>query len=181
MRPFFFFSSNCNMWDLVPWAGIKSGPPAMGVGSLSHWTTWEVPQKFILNNYSLTLFLKWINEFSTFKILFFFLCYKISPLEFHTLPIGLWIRLRFFLVCDGCDWRKEGMSQSWLSLCAPAGGWGSRGLHSFPERPQTVALVYLCRASCLFLALRSPAYPAAPHGGSVSSSCPLWICCFYLL
>ena len=27
-----------DMWDLVPWPGIKPGPPAMGVQCLSHWT-----------------------------------------------------------------------------------------------------------------------------------------------
>ena len=27
------------MWDLVPWSGIEPGPPALGVWSLSHWTT----------------------------------------------------------------------------------------------------------------------------------------------
>ena len=32
---------SCNMWDLVPWPGIKL--PALGVRSLSHWTTREVP------------------------------------------------------------------------------------------------------------------------------------------
>ena len=151
MRSFFFSPSSCSMWDLVPWAGFKPGPPAMGVGSLSHWTTREDPPKLILNNYSLTVFLKWRNEFSTFKIFFFPLCYKISPLEFHTLPIGLWIRLRFSLVCDGCDWRKEGVNESWLPLCVSAGGWRSRGLHSFPEQLQPVALVDVCRASCLLL------------------------------
>ena len=34
---------SCGMWDLVPWPGIKPGPPALGVLSLSHWTTREVP------------------------------------------------------------------------------------------------------------------------------------------
>ena len=32
------------MWDLVPWPGIKPGPPALGMRSLSYWTTREVPQ-----------------------------------------------------------------------------------------------------------------------------------------
>ena len=32
------------MWDLVPWPGIESAPPALGVKSLSHWTTREAPQ-----------------------------------------------------------------------------------------------------------------------------------------
>ena len=34
---------SCGIWDLVPWAGIKPGSPALGVQSLSHWTTREVP------------------------------------------------------------------------------------------------------------------------------------------
>ena len=29
--------------DLVPWPGVKPRPPSLGVWSLSHWTTWEVP------------------------------------------------------------------------------------------------------------------------------------------
>ena len=31
------------MWNLVPWPGIKPGPPALGVQSLGHWTTREAP------------------------------------------------------------------------------------------------------------------------------------------
>ena len=31
------------IWDLVPWPAIKPSPPALGVQSLSHWTTREVP------------------------------------------------------------------------------------------------------------------------------------------
>ena len=33
---------SCSMWDLVPWPGTEPGPPALGVWSLSHWTTREV-------------------------------------------------------------------------------------------------------------------------------------------
>ena len=32
-----------SMWNLVPWPGIESRPPALRVQSLSHWTTREVP------------------------------------------------------------------------------------------------------------------------------------------
>ena len=32
-----------DMWDLIPWPGIKPGPPALGVWCLSHCTTGEVP------------------------------------------------------------------------------------------------------------------------------------------
>ena len=31
------------MWDLVPWPGIKPGPPALGAQRPSHGTTREVP------------------------------------------------------------------------------------------------------------------------------------------
>ena len=31
------------MWDLVFWPGMEPEPPALGVPSLSHWTTREVP------------------------------------------------------------------------------------------------------------------------------------------
>ena len=34
---------SCSMWDLFPWSGVEPGPPALGVQSLSHWTTREVP------------------------------------------------------------------------------------------------------------------------------------------
>ena len=32
-------------WVLVPWLGIKPGPPALGAQSLSHWTDSEVPRQ----------------------------------------------------------------------------------------------------------------------------------------
>ena len=38
----------CGMCDLVPQPGIKIGPHALGVWSLNHWTTSEVPQNSIL-------------------------------------------------------------------------------------------------------------------------------------
>ena len=36
----------CSKWDLVPWPGIEPRPPALGVWSLSHWTTRKVPLAF---------------------------------------------------------------------------------------------------------------------------------------
>ena len=44
----------CHMWDLVSCPGIKSGPPALGAQSLSHWTTREVPPKNTVFYYRLT-------------------------------------------------------------------------------------------------------------------------------
>ena len=35
-------------WDLVPLPGIEPRPPALGVQSLSHWTTREVPTLAVL-------------------------------------------------------------------------------------------------------------------------------------
>ena len=43
-------SRRCNMWDLIPWPGIKPGPPALGV----HWTTREV-HKYLYLRYSSSL------------------------------------------------------------------------------------------------------------------------------
>ena len=37
------------MWDLVLWPGIKPGPLALGVWSLSHWKAKEVPHFLMLN------------------------------------------------------------------------------------------------------------------------------------
>ena len=36
-------SFSCSRWDLDPWPGIELRPPALGVQSLSHCTTNEVP------------------------------------------------------------------------------------------------------------------------------------------
>ena len=30
---------SCGMWELVPWSGVKPGPPVLGAQSLSLWTT----------------------------------------------------------------------------------------------------------------------------------------------
>ena len=35
---------SCGMWHVVPWLGIEPGPPTLGVQSLNHGTTKEVPQ-----------------------------------------------------------------------------------------------------------------------------------------
>ena len=34
-----FWTLSCGVWDLVPWSGIELGPPALGIQSVSHWTT----------------------------------------------------------------------------------------------------------------------------------------------
>ena len=49
---------SCSMWDLVPWPGIKSGPPALGTQNLSHWKTRKVPS-LLLNWAIFFLLLSW--------------------------------------------------------------------------------------------------------------------------
>ena len=40
----------CSMWDLVPESRIEPGPPDLGMWSLSHQTTGEVPHSFVLKH-----------------------------------------------------------------------------------------------------------------------------------
>ena len=37
------------MWDLVPWPGVEPQSPVLGVWSLSHWATREVPGQIIFD------------------------------------------------------------------------------------------------------------------------------------
>ena len=46
---------SCDTRDLVTWPGIKPGPPAVGVRSLSHWTTREVSLWVLFEVSSLSL------------------------------------------------------------------------------------------------------------------------------
>ena len=39
-----------SMWDLVSCPRIEPGPPALGVQSLSHWATREVPHHLFLKD-----------------------------------------------------------------------------------------------------------------------------------
>ena len=39
----------CDLWALVPWPGIESGPPALEAWSLTHWTIREIHLKFFIN------------------------------------------------------------------------------------------------------------------------------------
>ena len=38
---------SCSIWDLVSWSRMEPGPPPLGVQSLSHWTTREVPNTLL--------------------------------------------------------------------------------------------------------------------------------------
>ena len=47
---------NCGIWDLAPWPGMESGPPALAAGTLSHWTTREVPCPLVFSLFSFFFF-----------------------------------------------------------------------------------------------------------------------------
>ena len=53
---------SCGMQDLVPWPGIKPGPPALGAQSLNFWTTREVPCPGILSGN----IPEWLGELNIF-------------------------------------------------------------------------------------------------------------------
>ena len=63
---------SCGMWDLVPQPGINPRPPALGVRSLSHWTTKDVSGNgnffFIKNSNCSFLVCKPIIDFCIFKM-----------------------------------------------------------------------------------------------------------------
>ena len=46
---------SCGMQNLIPWPGIELRPPALGVWSLSHWTTREVSLVVVLICFSLMI------------------------------------------------------------------------------------------------------------------------------
>ena len=49
MRPLVFIFS-CGTWELFPRPGIEPRPPIVGIRSLSHWTTMQVPRSAMLCN-----------------------------------------------------------------------------------------------------------------------------------
>ena len=62
---------SCGIWDLVPWPGIKPGCPTLGVWSLNHRTTREVPVLFLRDKWEWELMSRSHNDlgnacFSTF-------------------------------------------------------------------------------------------------------------------
>ena len=52
---------SCGMWDLVPWPKIEPRPPALGIWSLSRWTTRNVQKSHVLITGSLALLLSVVS------------------------------------------------------------------------------------------------------------------------
>ena len=90
LNSFFFFKYlfiylaapgfSCGIQDLVPWPGIEPRPSALGVCSLNHWTTGEVPliKMSIISLLIFSLRVKW-ND--TCEIVFKYKCH--IKIEFH--------------------------------------------------------------------------------------------------
>ena len=55
------------LWDLVPWRGMETRPPAFEVQSLSHWTTREVPVIWIISFKPVVLKILVSGSLYTFK------------------------------------------------------------------------------------------------------------------
>ena len=80
---------SCSIWDLVPWPGIEPRSPALGVWSLSQWSTREVPV-FILKSV-------WSNmSITTPVFLFIAICmtYLFPSLHSHSVKHLFWVRGR---------------------------------------------------------------------------------------
>ena len=57
---------SCGMWDIVPWPGIKPGPPALGAWSFSHWSMRDVPMEDLWGQSRILLYFlpSWFSIFS---------------------------------------------------------------------------------------------------------------------
>ena len=121
------FDLCCGMWDLVPWPGIKPEPPALGVRSLSHWTTREVP---VLTSWCniFSYFSEYISDGSYFFLLFpMFLLLLLGPMI-------LFVLVSFFHIWHFALWSGD----PWLSL-------------TFKSKTRSVWLKALCAWMGLFL------------------------------
>ena len=80
---------SCGMWDLVPWPGIKPEPPTLGLQSLSHWTTTEVPWCLLTlwsKGTSLSLTQVWVQLLNLKRACFF--THSTFPLLPLSIPRG---------------------------------------------------------------------------------------------
>ena len=73
---------SCDMWDLVPWPGIKPRPPVLGAQSLSHW----IPERSLECMYHFELeFLPFLNIYPGVGLLmiWIFFFFKEPPYDFQ--------------------------------------------------------------------------------------------------
>ena len=115
------------MQDLVLWPGIKPGPFALGVWSLSHWTIKEFPHFLMLNQVYIPRIksywlLRKIIILSIMNILFnviFFLTYSFHPLLLSSINLSNLLHgpRQAMLTADMHVYRLFSKSVQSLSLC----------------------------------------------------------------
>ena len=91
----------CSMWNLVPRPGIEPRLPALGVQSLSHWTTREVPG-----------FLVYVTLWNL-CIMNIFLCQETKPWKRESSPPSL-----FYYLCSFDNIELSSNMFPLLLLCA---------------------------------------------------------------
>ena len=80
---------SCSLWDLVPWPGIKSKPPALEAWSLRHWTTTKVPKWPYLTKHS--GYFPLVIYLMVYEVLYFVLFYiKSDPLQLPPHNVEPW-------------------------------------------------------------------------------------------
>ena len=67
------------MWDLVPWPGLETGPPALGEQRLSRWTTREILAWVFLGTSVVPVLVCWLW------------CYYANPYSLCSLCYSGWI------------------------------------------------------------------------------------------
>ena len=82
-------SLSYSTWGIVPWLGIKLGPPTLGGSRLSHWTTREVP--------SWPLLITWCDSFQV-TLLAVMCIFKV--LHIHKHSFGTWVGSHHTLFCN---------------------------------------------------------------------------------
>ena len=105
---------SCSMWDLVPWAGIEPGPPALGLWSPSYWTTREVPI-FCFDKRVIQAIWEWTSSFALYD----------SPLSSHPPVLSKW---REVLTNSSCTRRRKSYVHVISKVCVICGfpsvwGW----------------------------------------------------------
>ena len=125
---------SCNMWEPVPWPGLKLGLPALGVQSLSHWTIKEVSTK---RPASISINPEWSVEGVVFALapsLHSFWSYFSTDLQWHIGHLPTWgvhLSVSNLFVFSYCSWGSQGKNTEmichsllqWITFCETSPPW----------------------------------------------------------
>ena len=123
-----------SLWDLVPWPGIKPRPPTLGVWSLSHQITREVPKLTLINilTHFISIFNTFLSQHYWYRTLLLLSVRYFTFFHIATLKSCVYL---LFMAHLSLEWLQCGISQP----CEVSGGRiGQRGSKSwvlaFPDR-----------------------------------------------